>query len=447
MAFVFKFFKTVRTHWKKSIVFTAIGVYGVKFGIDRYEDDMLRRQYCAEAKVYGDQIAQFGGPNRKITVFLNPAASGTESKKLFEKNAAPILYLAGLEVNVVKTEYDGQIKEFFKLLERKHVDGVVVAGGNGSLLEVVTGMMRKEDKEFRQKVPVGVIPTGKTNKFATFFFGSDKQKVRRMLDSAMAVVKGATQKIDVIKIQGEDGRSTFALCSLEMGGYRDAKEKTSKYWYLGPLKHRFTYLWFTVRSWPPSVRGTLEYMEAKDTDVPKQKEKKEEPQKQQESWMTSLLYMITGSRKPVQIIESGLNESTDRRMRTQLQNTECYKPYQRIATYTNGTTLLMVTFQILACSKLPTTMKGVQMGLGPEEIAKSDFITEGWKRLQDPVWSVGSDANQQTLCRKVKFTPKVKKGTELWYSIDGEQFEALPVEVSLMKNKLNVFTSEDKSPS
>lgn len=38
---------------------------------------------------------------------------------------------------VLQTEYDGQIKEFFKLLERRHVDGVVVAGGNGSLLEVI----------------------------------------------------------------------------------------------------------------------------------------------------------------------------------------------------------------------------------------------------------------------------------------------------------------------
>ena len=35
-------------------------------------------------------------------------------------------------------------------------------------------------QEFRQMVPVGVIPTGKTNKFATYFFGSDKQKVRYM---------------------------------------------------------------------------------------------------------------------------------------------------------------------------------------------------------------------------------------------------------------------------
>ncbi|XP_060589564.1 acylglycerol kinase, mitochondrial-like [Ruditapes philippinarum] len=430
MAFVFKIFKTVRTHWKKSIAFTGISVYGVKFGIDKYEDEMLRRQYCAEAKVYGDQIAQFGGPNRKITVFLNPAASGTESKKLFEKNAAPILYLAGLEVNVVKTEYDGQIKEFFKFLERKHVDGVVVAGGNGSLLEVVTGMMRKEDKEFRQMVPVGVIPTGKTNKFATYFFGSDKQKVRRMLDSAMAIVKGATQKIDVIKLQGEDGRSTYALCSLEMGAYNDAKVKTPKYWFLGPLKKRFTYMWATVKRWPPVVGGTLEYMEAKETDVPKRTEKKKEPQKQQQSWITSLLYKITGSKKPVQAVQ--IEEEED-----EYENEVLVKEDVETVEITLTSNL----------DKPQQKIKGIQMGLGPENISKTDFISEGWRRLNASVWSVGSDDNKQILCRKVKFTPKVKNGEELWYSIDGEQFEALPVEVTLLKNKLNVFTSVDKSPS
>lgn len=431
MALVLKFVRTVRTHWKKSIFFTAVGVYGIKFGTEKYNDDLLRRQYCAEAKVYGEQVAQFGAPNRKITVFLNPAASGTESKKLFEKNAAPILYLAGLEVNVVKTEYDGQIKEFFKLLERKHVDAVVVAGGNGSLLEVVTGMMRKEDKEFRQMVPIGVIPTGKTNKFATFFLGSEKEKVRRMLDSAMAIVKGATQKIDVIKIQGEDGRSTYALCSLEAGAYRDAREKTSKYWFLGPLKYRFTYLWSTIGHWPPLMKGTLEYMEAKDTDILKTREKKQqEPQRQDQSWTTRLSNLIFGSKKIIQA--SDVEEEEE-----EYENEELVKKKVRTVELT-----LSSNFE-----RTDKEMKGIQMGLGPEDVSKTDFISEGWRRLKAPVWSVGSESNEQTLCRKVTFTPEITKDTELWYTIDGEQFEALPAEISLLKNRLKVFTIEDKSPS
>lgn len=51
---------------------------------------------------------------------------------------------------------------------------------------------------------------------------------RRMLDAAMAVVKNNTEKLDVLKIEGEGGKTTYALCGLEAGGYRDAKERTSK---------------------------------------------------------------------------------------------------------------------------------------------------------------------------------------------------------------------------
>ena len=37
---------------------------------------------------------------------------------------------------MLQTEYEGQVKEFFKYLEAQHVDGIVVAGGNGTLIEV-----------------------------------------------------------------------------------------------------------------------------------------------------------------------------------------------------------------------------------------------------------------------------------------------------------------------
>ena len=49
-----------------------------------------------------------------------------------------------------------------------------------------------------------------------------------MLDAAMAVVYNKTEKMDVLKIEGEGGKTTYALCGLEAGGYRDAKERISK---------------------------------------------------------------------------------------------------------------------------------------------------------------------------------------------------------------------------
>lgn len=49
-----------------------------------------------------------------------------------------------------------------------------------------------------------------------------------MLDAAIAVVRNNTEKMDVLKIEGEEGKTTYALCGVEAGGYRDAREKTSK---------------------------------------------------------------------------------------------------------------------------------------------------------------------------------------------------------------------------
>ncbi len=37
MAFVVKFVKTVRNNWKKSIFFTGVVAYGLKFGKGKYE--------------------------------------------------------------------------------------------------------------------------------------------------------------------------------------------------------------------------------------------------------------------------------------------------------------------------------------------------------------------------------------------------------------------------
>ncbi|XP_025085971.1 acylglycerol kinase, mitochondrial-like [Pomacea canaliculata] len=266
MALVVRIGKTLRTHWKKSIFGFCAVTYGIKYAHDRYEEILLRRLYCDEAKKYGDEKITLSERPRRVTVFLNPAAHGGKATKLFEKNAAPILYLAGIEVNVVKTEYDGQVKKFLGVLERDDTDAIVVAGGDGAVLETVTGIMRKEDKNF-YGIPMGVIPLGYTNTFARIFYGPDKETVRIIADAAMAVVKEVTKKVDVLKIDGGEGKTTFALCGMEIGAYRDAEERKKKYWYFGPLKSRWTYLWTAVKNWPPAFKVDISYVEATEDNM------------------------------------------------------------------------------------------------------------------------------------------------------------------------------------
>ncbi|KAK3599538.1 hypothetical protein CHS0354_006673 [Potamilus streckersoni] len=423
MAFVLKIFKTLRNHWKKSVFFSGIAVYGVKYASDRYEEDLLRRQYCAQARIYGEEKIGLDQKPRRITLFLNPAACLGRSKKLFEKNAAPILYLAGLEVNVALTEYEGQVKKFMNVLETKDVNGIVVAGGDGTLIEAVTGFMRKEDKSFRRNIPLGIIPLGQTNRFAKLFFGGDKDEVKCILDAAMAVVKGAVEKVDVLSIQGEDGRTIYSLTGMETGAFRDAEQRKKSYWYLGPLKSRWTYLRTSMMDWPPIITGTIRYILATEENQSKKKVPPKVEEKKSSWSLMNLFYSRTSKPK----VEEEEEEEDDN------DETEDMKTED----------LSTVEFTLMSSNSLSPEqkVKGVLVGIGPSSPEKMDFIKEGWRRIHDNSLKYGTDNNRQLLVKKIKFIPNTGEGSNLeWYNIDGEQFEVMPVEVKLLRNRLKMYS-------
>lgn len=93
------------------------------------------RHYCEIASEYGDVTHPVLKPFRKITVILNPAANKRKSKSLFDKYCAPLLYLAGISVTVVQTEYAGQPKDLLETLD-PNTDAIIIAGGDGTLSEV-----------------------------------------------------------------------------------------------------------------------------------------------------------------------------------------------------------------------------------------------------------------------------------------------------------------------
>lgn len=47
-------------------------------------------------------------------------------------------YMQEFKKNIydIQTEYEGQVKKFMEVLEKKDTDGIIAAGGGGTLLEV-----------------------------------------------------------------------------------------------------------------------------------------------------------------------------------------------------------------------------------------------------------------------------------------------------------------------
>ena len=150
-----KIFQTLRNNWKKSIFFTGVAIYGVKYGQRKYDENLLMRKYAKEASQYGQHLIPNAGTRPyHVTVVLNPAASGGGARKRFEEYCAPLLNLAGLKVSVIRTEAKGQAKEILAVME--DTDAVLVAGGDGTLQETVTGLLRRSDfEQISRALPIG----------------------------------------------------------------------------------------------------------------------------------------------------------------------------------------------------------------------------------------------------------------------------------------------------
>ena len=80
-------------------------------------------------------------PSYHVTVILNPAADKARARTKFENYCEPLLHLAGIKVSTIRTEGQGQAKDILAVMEKS--DAVLVAGGDGTLMETVTGLLRQ----------------------------------------------------------------------------------------------------------------------------------------------------------------------------------------------------------------------------------------------------------------------------------------------------------------
>ena len=124
---------------------------------------------------------------KRMLFIYNPNA-GKGSLKAKLSDVLDIMVKAGYEIVVYPTQsYKDAYRKVVHM--EKDYDMVVCSGGDGTLDEVVTGMM-KRDKEDR--IPIGYIPTGTTNDFANSLHIS-----RDIMEAADTAVHGKPFACDV----------------------------------------------------------------------------------------------------------------------------------------------------------------------------------------------------------------------------------------------------------
>ncbi|MBQ8596651.1 MAG: YegS/Rv2252/BmrU family lipid kinase [Lachnospiraceae bacterium] len=123
---------------------------------------------------------------KKILFIYNPKAGKAKIKSNL-LDIIDIFTKAGYEVTAYPTQSKGDGLKAVKERRLGYYDMIACSGGDGTLDEVVTGMMQCD-----RRLPIGYVPAGSTNDFARSL-----QIPRNMIDAAKTIVEGKDFGCDI----------------------------------------------------------------------------------------------------------------------------------------------------------------------------------------------------------------------------------------------------------
>lgn len=97
----------------------------------------------------------------KILLIYNPFAGHKRATKILPQVEAKFTQQK-IDFDLHLTNYPEHAREIVQESDFKQYDGLVAAGGDGTLYEVINGYYRNSSKK---KIPLGILPIGTGNAF------------------------------------------------------------------------------------------------------------------------------------------------------------------------------------------------------------------------------------------------------------------------------------------
>lgn len=279
-----------------------------------------------------------------------------------------------------------------------------------------------------------MLPVGRTNTLAQHLFNfsatSNLKEVESLADAAIAVVRGKTDRKDVIKIEPILSESTdadsmfkpiFAMGTVQWGAFRDALTLRDKYWYTGPLRAYTAFLFNAFSdglTWKCSGRLTysLPCKGCSNCFV-----KMSEPQRNAGSrrwWGGGLASSNVSS-----IVGPDYSKVVNVNCRT-TQAIEAQPSEMLLSANVN---------------RKSDETPALKVEFGKDEVSATDFILDSWKRLRTEEFIPDSVID----VRALEFQPErvYSEENEAFFSIDNEAYEVKPVRISVLPRAVRMFVS------
>ena len=179
---------------------------------------------------------------KKVHIVVNPFAGkkkGKEISSLISKE----LTQTKIENIIYFTDYVNHAEEIVSDIDFQEGDALMSVGGDGTLSEIITGLLAREDN-FSKKIPISIVPSGSGNSQA------NDMEITDYLDAMQRLLNGNIRKIDVGKVTFMSEGSEKVRFSHNLVGWGlgvDANIMAEKMRFLGPIRYDLGSLMSIIR--------------------------------------------------------------------------------------------------------------------------------------------------------------------------------------------------------
>jgi YegS/Rv2252/BmrU family lipid kinase len=174
---------------------------------------------------------------KKCLVVVNPRG-GTKRGPAILAQVRPVFERAGWELAVRVSEYPGHPQELAATLVLDGCDSLCVIGGDGTIHEVVNGLMQRGQPA---RVPLGFIPAGSGNTLHQHLGCVDPA------DAARRIVAGGTCPLDAVRVTMGD-QVVYCVDIIGWGGVADINRTAEGLRILGPSRYAVAALWHILHA-------------------------------------------------------------------------------------------------------------------------------------------------------------------------------------------------------
>ena len=140
----------------------------------------------------------------------------------------PIFKDADIKLSIKKTEYAGHGYDYALTLNFDDIDAICAIGGDGTMYEIINGMLNREDKK---KIPIGLITGGTGNSFMHDLNCLDP------IEAAKRITSRRIRPIDIAKVKYGNNKILYSFNIVGWGVATDANRRAENLRWLGEIRY------------------------------------------------------------------------------------------------------------------------------------------------------------------------------------------------------------------